>query len=594
MNQPQIQTYTLKFIFVLNLVVIGLILSCGKNSSQEYRSTNILKYVETDKAGYGIGEPVKYRLEFNEPVQGKTLRIGYYHEGQRIAETIIIPENTEFVEWTWHLPGKDYAGYLTEILLEKNHHIIDRMNIGVDVSSAWNTYPRYGFLSKYSQLSEDEIYKVIRKLNRYHINGIQFYDWHHEHHDPLKGTAKSPKKTWLDIANRTIYFTTIEKYIDESHRRNMKTMAYNLLYGAWSSGFDEGVKPQWCVYRDSSHEVSFFLNMPDGWADDIYFMNPANQDWRNYIFSNTAKVFQALDFDGWHVDQIGNIDTLFTYDGNPLILKSTYNQFLKEAQNYLNVKLVMNAVAQYGQEEIARAPVEFLYTEVWNPDSTFDDLAAILSRNKSLSGKFNTILAAYMNYENSSNPGKFNTPGILLTDAVIFAHGGAHLELGEHMLCHEYFPNSNLSMDPDLEAALIDYYDFFVAYQTLLRSPELKSGTMEISSDQYELNNISKQGTIWTVCRHLENKEVIHLINLLNVANLNWRDPYGNRPEPVLQENIRLQFTGSRKILSITMASPDYLHGSPVSIDFKQKDGITSLNIPTLKYWNMLIVEYEN
>ena len=57
-----------------------------------------------------------------------------------------------------------------------------------------------------------------------------------------------------------------------------------------------------------------------------------------------------------------------------------------------------------------------------------------------------------------------------MTNAVIFAFGGAHLELGEHMLGKEYFPNSNLAMKSDLQKALPAYYDFMVAYQNLLRN----------------------------------------------------------------------------------------------------------------------------
>lgn len=48
--------------------------------------------------------------------------------------------------------------------------------------------------------------------------------------------------------------------------------------------------------------------------------------------------------------------------------------------------------------------------------------------------------AAYMNYNKADNRGEFNTPGILLTDAVMFALGGSHLELGgDHMLCKSTF-----------------------------------------------------------------------------------------------------------------------------------------------------------
>ena len=54
-----------------------------------------------------------------------------------------------------------------------------------------------------------------------------------------------------------------------------------------------------------------------------------------------------------------------------------------------------------------------------------------------------------MNYNRADNTGEFNTPGVLLTDAVMFALGGSHLELGDHMLCKEYFPNDNLEMDEE-------------------------------------------------------------------------------------------------------------------------------------------------
>lgn len=71
-----------------------------------------------------------------------------------------------------------------------------------------------------------------------------------------------------------------------------------------------------------------------------------------------------------------------------------------------------------------------------------------------------------MNYNKADNRGEFNTPGILLTDAVMFALGGSHLELGgDHMLCKEYFPNENLTMSEELKTAMVRYYDFLTSYQ---------------------------------------------------------------------------------------------------------------------------------
>lgn len=113
----------------------------------------------------------------------------------------------------------------------------------------------------------------------------------------------------------------------------------------------------------------------------------------------------------------------------------------------------MNAVGQYGQENlIANSPVDFLYTEVWEKptDNGFSVLSNIITNNDRWSNGKKTVLAAYMNYKlGGEGRGYFNTPGVLMANAAIHAWGGAHLELGEHMLTTEYFPNSSLAMKGD-------------------------------------------------------------------------------------------------------------------------------------------------
>jgi dextranase len=414
---------------------------------------------ETDQCRYAPGDTVRFRLNLNSVPVRAQLKIQYFIEGRLLTDETIPVNKRKLVEWNWLPPATDFRGYLVEIIIQQSHQILDRTTIAVDVSSDWKMFPRYGFISAYPIMSDEEIQKVIGRLNRLHINGVQFYDWHSSHHRPLKIISTGVAESWNDIANRINYRKTIEKYIAAAHEHEMSCMAYNLICGAWTSGFQEGVSPEWGLYKDAAHQNPFALRLPAGWASDLYFMNPANPAWRDYIFSSTAAVFEALDFDGWHVDQIGDLGVLYTFDGQPLELKTTYRQFLQAAKNSLNKKLVMNAVGNYAQAEISQAPVEFLYTEIWNPDSTFNDLVRLLDYNFQLSGRHNTILAAYMNYNLSSRQGVFNTPGILLTDAVIFANGGAHLEMGDHMLCHEIFPNANLVISPGLDSALTRYYD---------------------------------------------------------------------------------------------------------------------------------------
>ncbi|MDN4075923.1 glycoside hydrolase family 66 protein [Fictibacillus terranigra] len=44
-----------------------------------------------------------------------------------------------------------------------------------------------------------------------------------------------------------------------------------------------------------------------------------------------------------------------------------------------------------------------------------------------------------------------------------------------------------------------------------------------------------------------------------------------------------------KEVKNVWIASPDHYLGS----DFKQKDGKMTVTIPALKYWDMLVIEYE-
>jgi dextranase len=187
--------------------------------------------------------------------------------------------------------------------------------------------------------------------------------------------------------------------------------------------------------------------LPDSWQSDILVTNPGNTAWQSYIFDKTNLVYNNLNFDGWHLDQLGDRGKVYDYNGNLIPLNESFTPFLQNLKlKFPNKKNMLNAVAQYGQSNILSAQVDVAYTEIWDPRDGYKDLAEIIQENNTLSGnKLNTVLAAYMNYDKANSPGFFNTPGVLLTDAVIFAFGGSHLELGEHMLAKEYFPNNNIS-----------------------------------------------------------------------------------------------------------------------------------------------------
>ncbi len=353
-------------------------------------------------------------------------------------------------------------------------------SIAIDVSSDPARFPRNGFLSEYGKMSEKEINKVMDNLNRHHINYVQYQDWHYKHHKPLAGSPSSPMDVWKDIINRDCYRSTVQGYIDAGHKRGMKSLFYNLAYGALNDAADDGVKENWYLFKDRNHGNKDYHPLGSPFKSNIYLTNPALQEWRDYMVQQNNDVYEVFDFDGYQIDQLGGRGTLYDYNGNSVDLAATFPAFIKAMKEAQPEKsLVMNAVGQYGQKGlIATSPVDFLYTEVWDKpaDNGFSILSGIITDNDKWSNGKKTVLAAYMNYKlGGEGRGYFNTPGVLMANAAIHAWGGAHLELGEHMLTTEYFPNSNLSMKGELKKAMVTYYDFITGYENLMIMYTLKS-----------------------------------------------------------------------------------------------------------------------
>jgi dextranase len=553
-----------------------------------------LASIETDRSRYAPGDTVRVTVTLDSPLDSAVVTVRWMHLDGVVGEKSVPVLHAAAVTFSWIPPAADYRGYLADIRVTLGTALLDRGTIAVDVSSDWKRFPRYGFLSSYQLMNEAAIDNVVKKLNRYHINGLQFYDWHYKHHMPLKGTPENPASQWNDIANRTNYFYTVNGYIQAAHRYGMQAMAYNLLYGAYADAGTDGVQVnEWGLYKDANHATRYFYHLPAGWASDLYFMDPSNEQWKSYLYAQEKKVFQALPFDGWHVDQVGDPGAVYTYTGQRVRDADYFRSFLTDAKKALNVRLVMNAVNQYGQTGIAQAPVDFLYTEVWDPTTTYGGLKTLTEYyGVYQGGPLNMVIAAYMDYGLANAKTMFNTPGVLFTDAVIFASGGAHLELGEHMLVHEYFPNNNVAMKPDLERRLTSYYDFSVAYQNLLRDSVAPAAASFIADDATTLSKTDLKGSIWYFSRMKGNTQIVHFINFLDAAHLLWRDNMGTQTEPSARGSVPLTFAVDRAVKKIWMATPDSLGGGAIDLPFTQSADRASFVLPYIKYWDMIVIEY--
>ena len=545
--------------------------------------------LSTDKACYKPGETVTFTAVGTVPADAK---VRYRTQTEVVAEQAASGQT-----WTWTAPDTDFTGYLVDVYrTESDGSETVLGTIGVDVSSDWTRFPRYGFVATFdaSKTAAGVIEQEMAFLNRCHINGVQFQDWHNKHHWPLGGTRDKLDEVYKDIANRDVYTSVIKKYIDVQHSYGMKAMFYNLCFGALSDAAQDGVKEEWYLFKDTKHSQKDSHDLPDSWKSDIYLVNPANKEWQQYIGDRNDDVYANFNFDGYQIDQLGDRGNLYTYDGGKANLQLGYESFVKAMkERHPGKRLVMNAVSSYGTYSIAQGDVDFLYNELWDSESSFSSIRDIIHNNE-LYGRHDlqTVLAAYMNYTKADNPGEFNTPGVLLTDAVMFALGGSHLELGDHMLCKEYFPNDNLTMSQELRDAIVRYYDFMTAYQNLLRGggSETEAGVSS-TSDVKVAAWPPVIGNVTAFSRQMGDKKVVHLLNFMDADNLSWRDMNGTMPEPRLVEGLPLRMKAAAKVNKIWVATPDALGGAMQELPFKQAGGEVVFTLPSLKYWTMIVIE---
>ena len=588
---------------------IAPVLASGANTKQPK-----LRYsIETDKCSYCPGDTVTLTLSTTATTG---MRVRYRYLGDVIADTLLSSRS-----WTWIAPPEDFRGYMVEVYRSEEDCDNICATIGIDVSSDWTRFPRYGFVATFgSDKTLSKTKSEMKWLNRCHINGVQFQDWHYCHDWPLGGTREDGLWTsYKDIANRTIYTSAIKNYIRMQHERGMKSIFYNLCLGALDGWQERGVEAEWFIFKDQNHTTKDKHDLPDSWKSDIYLLNPANEGWLAYLAERNDEVYSFLDFDGYQIDQLGSRGNVYDYNGNSVDLRSGYATFINYMKNrHPEKRLIMNAVSQWGASQIAgTGKVDFLYNEVWgnqagnsltSGEGRFANIKNVIDENCSLSPNLRTVLAAYMNY--TSDGKNFNSPGIVMADAVMFALGGSHLELGgDHMLCREYFPYSGMKWHSQLEDWMTRYYDFLTAYENLLRDNWTERTNVKATCSDVTINTWEPQANqVTLLAREVDGRQVVHLLNFTHDDSatdvsddymLCWHDNEAKRPWPQRFENLSIKLTGLTgmgRLRRIWVASPDYCGGAMQELtDFRytSSTGTVYLTLPSLQFWTMIVIEPE-
>lgn len=497
-------------------------------------------------------------------------------------------------------PAADFKGYSLEVYLYIDGQLSDYAMTGVDVSSDWSMFPRYGYVTKMDR-SEPEVRQSLERLKDHHINGLFYYDVFDTQEKPLAGTPEQPAESWQALNRTTAKKQTLLDTINIGHELNMDSFFYNLIFGVYDNYEQAGVSPEWGMYCDRRHQDQDVHDISGiGWeTEKFWLMNPANTLWQDYYIKAHQELFSVYPYDGIQVDSLGPRGDRFDYFGNPIQLDNAYVPMLNRLSTELDTKVIFNPVSGYGlNSQLKAVDYDIVYMEVWPSD--VPDFATMKDKldeiYRSTHGEKGTVIAAYMNYD-APKTKQFNTPSINYINAVLTAGGGSHLELGDTgMLSSEYYPGNSMRISKQLAADVRDIYSFQVAYENLLRG----TGLTEIKDETY-LNGARTSGdfkpgnvTSFTKIKKEAgepNREVLHLINFDGASHDSWVDKALAQTPPNMKSAITVRHRSSVEPVKVWTASPDCHGGIAEELQFSYDDGYVTFTLPSLEYYGMVVIE---
>ncbi len=541
---------------------------------------DVAVHVAPERAFYHPGEPAAFSIT---ATGGARVEVTITHLSETVETlTPALTQGTATLVWT--PPTVAPRGYgLAVRLLDERGNVLAADSTAFDVLESWKQAPRYGFLSQFEP-DRDNFKAAMDWAALYHINGLQFYDWQYRHESLLP-----PGEVYSDLLGRRMSLRTVTRLIEAAHAHNIAAMPYTAIYGASVAFYH--AHPDWALFQRPDQPYEFGDNF-------LIIMDPSpGSPWTEHLMGEFARVLDRLDFDGIHLDQYGAPKVGFNASGKRVELADAIPAFINQTAGVVRTRrgeggaVIFNAVGNWPVETVAPAEQDAVYIEVWEPYSDFMDLHRLVAEAEKRGGGKPVIIAAYIHPDRMHN--------VRLADAIIFASGGYHLELGEPgaMLADPYFPNFGL-LDEAGQTIIRRYYDFLVRYEEVLSLDTTdatpgRAGALTIAG--IETQKLRSKDRVAVIVRQGQNFETFNLVNLMGIDSGKWDTALSKGPDPLIELPIVLHT--DRPVAQAWVASPDggSLEALPIVLTTGSDNTgpYVAFTLPRLDYWAVIVLEYQ-
>lgn len=506
------------------------------------------------------------------------------HLNQPVAnleKDFTLTNGDQSVTFSWQPPNDSPKGYGVDLTLEPSAgDLLASTSTAFDVLQRWVQMPRYGFLTDFSPGRAD-VLETMAGLAGYHINALQFYDWMYRH-----DTFLTDQDPYQDPLGRTLSRRTVDSLIAAAHQYGIAAMPYTAVYAASMDFYKQ--HPGWAIFGADGKPLFFGDNF-------LVYMDPRpGSPWTQHLLGQFDQILQKTGFDGIHLDQYGDPKVGYTQSGESYRLDTVLAEFINLTKDRVKAlrpdgAVVFNSVTNWPIETVAPSAEDISYIEVWPPYTWFTELHDLIAQAQKLGHGKAVVLAAYIDPQLPENA--------RLMDAIIFASGGGHIELGERqgMLADAYFPRYG-KMPAALQEVMHRYYDFAIRYENIIGASATEATadfSEKVQVQGHSTNASVGKDFIFPIIRKKNGMTAINLINLVGINNPEWKNPIANPPTPLEKMAVRVSIDAS-VVKHVWLASPDMespaLQELPFQIDGKD----IVFDLPSLKYWDLILLDQGN